>query len=62
MTPLNVDVPSEMMDRIKLAKVLTKTPIRHIALEALEDWLTRQGITPDKLAKLRPEVPPARKR
>lgn len=53
MTPLNVDVPAELMDRIKLAKVLTKTPIRLIALEALDAWLRAQGITPDKMPKLK---------
>lgn len=54
MTDLNVEIPAELMDRIKLAKLLTKEPIRLIAVEALEAWLRSKGITSDKLAKLRP--------
>lgn len=53
MTPLNVDVPVELMDRIKLAKVLTKQPIRLIALEALDAWLRARGVTPEKMPKLK---------
>lgn len=53
MTPLNVDISTELMDRLKLAKLLTKTPIRHIAAEAFEAWLRQHGVTADKLQKLR---------
>jgi hypothetical protein len=52
MTALNVDVPSEMMDRIKLAKLLTKQSIREIATEAFEEWLKKHGVTSEKMPKL----------
>jgi hypothetical protein len=45
MTPLNVDVPAELMDRIKLAKIVVKKSIRQITADALEAWLRANGIT-----------------
>jgi hypothetical protein len=58
MTDLNVEIPEELMDRIQLAKALTKTPIRHIVMDAVEAWLKSQGVNAasEKARKL--VVPP----
>jgi hypothetical protein len=53
MESLNVDLPPEMVDLIKLAKLVTKKPIRAIVKEAIDDWLTKRGLTVDKLPKLK---------
>ncbi len=53
MLPLNVDIPAEILERLKLAKLITSKPIRAIAAEAFENWLRAQGITPDKLQRLK---------
>lgn len=53
MTPLNVDIPEEMNDLLRLAKALTKKPIRTIAQEALQAWLKQNGITREALNKIR---------
>jgi hypothetical protein len=53
MLPLNVDLPPETIDLIKLAKVLTRQPIRAIVKEAIDDWLKKRGLSADKLPKLK---------
>jgi hypothetical protein len=53
MLPLNVDLPTETIDLIKLAKVLTRQPIRAIVKEAIDDWLKKRGLSADKLPKLK---------
>lgn len=55
MTPLNVDIPTETNDLLRLAKALTKKPIRIIAQEALEAWLKQNGITREAMNKIRPK-------
>jgi hypothetical protein len=55
MTDLNVEIPTELMNRIKVAKVLTGERIRDIAKEALENWLRERGVTPEKMPKLKGE-------
>jgi hypothetical protein len=53
MEALNVDLPADMIALVKLAKALTKQPIRLIVREAIEDWLNNRGLTADKLPKMR---------
>lgn len=53
MTPLNVDLPADTIDLIRLAKVATKKPIREIVREAIDEWMKRRGLTPDKLPKVK---------
>jgi hypothetical protein len=54
MTAINADVPSETMDRVRIAKVLTKATINQIVAEALESWLRERGFTSDKMPKPKP--------
>jgi hypothetical protein len=53
MSELNVAIPTELLERIKLAKVLTKTTIRQLAAEAFEAWLRQHGVTAERIAKLK---------
>lgn len=53
MDPLNVDLPKDTILMLRLAKALTGKSIRKIVLEALGSWLKSNGVTEDKLNKLR---------
>lgn len=53
MTSLNVEIPVEVMEQLRLAKLLTKRAIREIAREAIQTWLDAHGMTPEKIKKLR---------
>lgn len=52
MSDLNVEIPTDVLDRLKLAKLLTRKSLREIAAEALEAWLKSQGI--EKMPKPQP--------
>lgn len=53
MTAFNADIPTEMMERIRLAKLLMKSSMKEIAAEAFEAWLREKGITSDKMPKIK---------
>jgi hypothetical protein len=53
MEPLNVDIPADVLTMLRVAKATTGKAIRQIALEALEAWLRQNGITRDKVDKLK---------
>lgn len=49
----NVEIPTELMTRLKVAKAMTETPIREIAKLAIDAWLRAQGFTPEKMPKVK---------
>lgn len=53
MVPLNVDIPIDLMQLLKVAKALTDKPIRTITAEALAAWMKQEGINRDAVQKLR---------
>lgn len=50
MTALNAEIPTELMDRLKVAKIVVRQPVRLIVAEAIDAWLKSNGITSDKLS------------
>lgn len=61
MVALNVDIPQDIMQMLKVAKAVTDKPIREIAAEAFSQWMQTHGISREAVQKLRESSPSPRK-
>lgn len=50
---LNVEIPTDVFQRLHVAKAITSKSLREIAREAFEAWLKQHGVTEEKLKSLR---------